>query len=347
MSGLAPAWARRLLDPAVRTVLLAGCGGGFDFVHAVTLLPELRRLGKRVIINSYSFGRPEHLGDPAPVVFERDGVIARLVTAATVPSPDYAPEVHLASFLDERLPADAPHALHACYARDFTVPLLSALYAQLVRDHAVDAVVIVDGGSDSLMAGDEEGLGDPVEDAVSVATVARLDVPVKLLLTIGLGCDRFNHVSDAASLRAIAELTAAGGFLGALGLERDGEAFRFYRDCLDHLDRRQPFKSVLAGAIVSSGEGHFGRDAVPYRLQTRVRPGELFLWPLMSVLWGFDPVVVAARSRLCAWVRDQPTVAGCYEAVARGRAALPRRPLEDVPPHVELRGPSPGLFREA
>ena len=86
-----------------------------------------------------------------------------------------------------------------------------SLYSQLVREHRVDAILVLDGGSDSLMAGDEEGLGDPVEDAVSLAAVAALDEPrlaLRALIVIGLGADRFNDVSDAASLRAIAELTA-------------------------------------------------------------------------------------------------------------------------------------------
>lgn len=337
---LAPRFLARLARPEIRTVLLAGCGGGFDFVHGMLLVPELVRLGKTVVIGSYSFGEPAAIGGDAPVVFDDDGVIARRVTAASVPDPHYGPEIHVCSFLDQRLPATAPHAIYAYYARDFTVPRLTRLYAQLVRAHAVDAVVIVDGGSDSLMRGDEEGLGDPIEDCVSVATVAALPDVERLLVTVGLGADRFNQVSDAASLRAIAELTAAGGFLGALGLAPDDDAFRFYRDCLDHIEARQEFRSVLAGAIVTAGEGHYGHAQVPARLATRVRPGELYLWPLMPMLWGFDPVRVAERSLIAGWIRAQTTVADCYAALAAGRAGLGDRlrPVEDTPPHAALRG---------
>ena len=60
---LVPTFLRRLADPALRTVLLCGCGGGFDFVHGLTLYPELRRLGKEVVIVSYSFGLPERIAD--------------------------------------------------------------------------------------------------------------------------------------------------------------------------------------------------------------------------------------------------------------------------------------------
>lgn len=338
---LAPRFLARLARPEIRTVLLAGCGGGFDFVHGMLLVPELVRLGKRLVIGSYSFGDPREIRGDAPVIFDDDGVIARRITPASIADPEYGPEVHVASFLAARLPAASAPVVYAYYARDFTVPRLTALYAQLVRMHAIDAVIVVDGGSDSLMRGDEEGLGDPIEDCVSVTTVAALPGVEKLLLTVGLGADRYNHVSDAASLRAVAELTAAGGFLGAVALAPEDESFRFYRDCLDHIEARQTFRSVLAGAIVTAGEGHHGRERVPPRLRERVRPGELFLWPLMPVLWGFDPVRVVERSLMAGWLRDEPTVRGCHAAIARGRAALGDRlrPVEDLPRHHELRGP--------
>ena len=149
-----------------------------------------------------------------------------------------------------------PHFVYAYYAHEFTVPLLTRFYRQLVDADSVDAIVLVDGGSDSIMAGDEEGLGDPIEDAVSVTTVAvgLEGLKLKVLITLGLGTDRFNHVSDAASLRAIAELTRMGGFLGSLSLEPHAPGSCFFRDCLEHIFHRQGFRSVLAGAI-SSGSG--------------------------------------------------------------------------------------------
>jgi hypothetical protein len=336
---LLPAFVRRLSDPSIRTVLLCGCGGGFDFVHGLALYPELVRLGKAVVLGSYSFGNPGKIGGDAPVVFEEAGAVVKRVTAASVPDPYYGPEVHACSFLDGRYPGASPHAAYAYYARAFTVPLLRRLYGQLVREHAVDAAVLVDGGSDSLMAGDEEGLGDPIEDAVSVAAVASLGgLRLKVLISVGLGADRYNQVSDAASLRAVAELTRAGGFLGALGLEPDGPALCFYRDCLRHVYERQGFRSVLAGSIVSAAEGWFGREEVPPLLRGRVRPGQAFLWPLMAVLWAFDVEAVARRSLTVGWIRECRTVPECYAVLSAGRQARGVRPVENLPPHEEMRG---------
>lgn len=338
-SSLLPTFLQQLAAPDIKTILVCGCGGGFDFVHSLTIYPELLRLGKKVIIGSYSFGDPNKIAS-ATTVFEEDGVVAKRVTSSCVPDAHYGPEVHVCSFLDQQYPANGAHFVYAYYARDFTVPRLTRLYRQLIETHSVDAVVLFDGGSDSLMAGDEEGLGDPIEDAVSVTTVSTLKgLKARILISVGLGTDRFNHVSDASSLRAISELTRLGGFLGAVSLEPTGDGPRLYRSCLEHIYERQGFRSVLAGTIASAVEGHFGMDELPPMLNERVTPGQLFLWPLMAMLWAFDAETVARRSFISGWIRECRTVPECYRALNSGRQQLgPRlRSVENFPRHEEMR----------
>ena len=335
-----PPFLRQLADPSVKSIMLCGCGGGFDFVHSLLLYPELKRLGKSVVIGSYSFGDPNEITGDTETIFDSGGAVAKRVTGASEPDPYYGPEVHVCSYLDAKYPASAPHSIYAYYARAFSVPLLRGLYEQLTHAHKIDAIVIVDGGSDSLMAGDEEGLGDPIEDAVSVTSVALLDPRiVKILVSIGLGTDRYNHVSDAASLRAIAELTRMGGFLGAVSLEPSNPGYRFYRDCLEHIYQWQGFRSVLSGTIASAVEGWFGRDVVPPLVQGRVRKGELFLWPLMAVLWAFDVDCVARRSFIAKWIVDCESARECTGALLAERDKLGEglRPVENFPRHEEMR----------
>jgi hypothetical protein len=335
-----PPFLQKLADPTVKTVMLCGCGGGFDFVHSLLLYPELKRLGKSVVIGSYSFGDPRAIKGDAEIIFDRGGAIAKRVTGASVPDPYYGPEVHVCSYLDAIYSDAAPHFIYAYYARAFSVPLLRQLYEQLIRSHEIDAIVIVDGGSDSLMAGDEEGLGDPIEDAVSVTAVASLDPQiVKILVSVGLGTDRYNHVSDAASLRAIAELTQLGGFLGAVSLEPLNPGYRFYRDCLEHIYLGQGFRSVLSGTIASAIEGWFGRDVVPPLIRGRVGVGELFLWPLMAILWGFDVNAVASRSLIAKWILACGSVRECTDAfhAARQKLGALLRDVENFPRHEDMR----------
>jgi len=331
-----PEFLERLSSSDVKTVLLAGCGGGFDFVHASLIWPELRRLGKEVVWHSYSFGRPERIGD-APLVWSSEGVEVRRVSSDCIPPVDYCPEVHLASYLDSQRVDDESHWLYASYARDWTVPSLTEFYTHLVREHDLDAVVLFDGGSDSLMMGDEEGLGDPIEDAVSVAAVSNLEVEIKLLVAVGLGADRFNHVSDGATLRAVAELRSLGGFLGSLSI--DSRMARQYRELLEHIYARQEFRSVLSGCIAAAARGLHGSEVVPEDMAHRVREGGVYIWPLMAMLWGFDVDSVASRSLIVDWIRDVGTVRGCYEALEAGRADLELRQVEELPSHSKYRNP--------
>lgn len=338
MSLLMPTFLQQLARDDIETVLLCGCGGGFDFVHSMVLYPELRRLGKKVVIGSYSFGLPENINGEASIIFDHDGTIAKKVTAKSIPPDHYGPEVHVCSFLDQRYPDEAPHFAYAYYARAFSVTKLHAFYSQLIDEYQIDAIVLMDGGSDSLMVGDEEGLGDPVEDAISVATVAKLNrVKLRILISIGLGSDRYNHVSDAATLRAIAELTQSGGYLGAVSLEPDNFGLQFYRDCIEHIYANQSFRSVIAGMILSAAEGYFGSETVPSLLGSRLQPGTFFVWNLMAMLWAFDVTKVAERSSIVKWIADCPTQQMCHLTIYQKRAEMITRDIENLPRHEDMR----------
>jgi hypothetical protein len=345
-----PEIIRRISDDNIRTVLIAGFGGGFDFVHGAILLPELHRLNKKIIFGSYSFGDPQDLqGQDAEIVFQSDetnlgedqGVCVKRVTGrSTARHAEYAPEIHMCSFLDSEYPKNAPHWMYAYYARAFTVPLLRRFYEHVVHTHAVDCVLLIDGGSDSLMAGDEAGLGDPLEDTVSVAAVATLTNPrirLKALLCLGLGTDRFNNVSDAASLRAISELTAEDGFLGCMSLLKDSEPMRVYKACVAHISSRQEFRSVLTGCIIAAAEGAFGAD-VPRELADnhRVKPGETYIWPLMSVVWAFHAEAVYQRSMIARWIEEEKTKEGMHKAFLREQRLVQARPVENLPRHEDF-----------
>lgn len=219
-------------------MLGAGCGGGFDFCHSGLLYPFLKSLNKTIVILSYSFGVTSSL-DGEPVYSDATTkAVAKLVTAATRGAPNYQPEVGYCAFLDAEYARDAPHSMYACYAREWPVPRLAQLYAFIAQRHAVDALLLIDGGTDSLMKGDEDGLGDPLEDACSLGAAALLaGVGTKLLVSVGFGADRFNGVSDEDSLAAVAELTRLGAFLGSHSVEPSDAGFDFYRRLLKTIYR--------------------------------------------------------------------------------------------------------------
>ena len=192
------------------------------------------------------------------------------------------------------------------------------------------------------MKGNEAGMGDPIEDAVSVGTIAFLDDPkiiFKSLICIGLGADRFNDVSDCSSLRAIAEITKLGGFNGSVSLEKESKAFRFYQKCLEHIYQRQSFRSVLSGSIVAAIQGYFGREVIPDLMGNRVQQGTLFTWPLMAILWSFDPYIIAERSLTIKWIKNCSTARECNNIYSKHREELKSikeiLEVEELPRHID------------
>eukprot|EP01126_Amoeba_proteus_P032639 TRINITY_DN3183_c0_g1_i9.p1 TRINITY_DN3183_c0_g1~~TRINITY_DN3183_c0_g1_i9.p1 ORF type:complete len:210 (+),score=35.39 TRINITY_DN3183_c0_g1_i9:581-1210(+) len=208
------------------------------------------------------------------------------------------------------------------------------------------------------MKGDEEGLGDPIEDCVSITAVSRITkLKEKILVSTGFGADRFNHVSDCSSLRAVAELTRIGGFLGSVSLEPDSPGFNFYCRCVKHLYEVFSFRSVLTGLIIASGKGYFGFsvpvDSVSVQpssldkstgsvevnlgLGTRSANSTSFVWPLMSILFAFDVEKVVSRSLISGWIGNCTDVQSCHSSLSSARKSITKRPVENIPPHEQLR----------
>jgi hypothetical protein len=192
------------------------------------------------------------------------------------------------------------------------------------------------------MKGNESGLGDPVEDAVSIGALHLIENPriiYKALISIGLGADRFNDVSDCSSLRAISEITSLGGFMGSISLEKDSESHEFYKECLEHIYRMQSFRSVLSGSILASIQGCYGNDFIPELMGNRVHPGGLFIWPLMSILWAFDVNIVARRSLIVNWIKDCRTSTDSNIIFNKKRSELYTKKrildVEELPKHTD------------
>ena len=200
---------------ASERILLAGAGGGFDVFSALPLYFALREAGKHVRLASLSFSYLGGSDAPmvAPALYEVAGDHAHALP--------YFPEAHLASWLAEA--GDGEPIF--CFDRR-GLKILEEGYRHLVDAHGFDAVALVDGGTDSLMRGDEAGLDTPAEDAMSLLAVDALDVPRKLLACLGFGVDRYHGVCHAQYLEAVAALTVRGAFLGAFALTSEMSAVR-------------------------------------------------------------------------------------------------------------------------
>ena len=304
-------------------VLVAGAGGGFDVFSGLPLYFNLRAAGKNVFLANLSFSNlpPVTAGRQlAPALVE--------VTADSEGSKYYFPEQHLCQWFRE---AGREVSVY-CFPRTGPKPIAEAY--RVLRDLlAIDTVILVDGGTDSLLRGDESDLGTPLEDMASIAAVDALDsteVPRKLLVCLGFSIDTFHGVCHAHVLEAVAELIRAGGYLGAFSLMGEMPEVQRAREAIGYVLARTPERpSIVLTSILGALDGCFG----DVHGTQRTWGSELFINPLMSLYWCFRLGPVARR---IIYLPGATQVEGYLEFQAhidRARSALgrPLKPWRDLP----------------
>lgn len=284
-----------------RSVLIAGAGGGFDVYAGLPLALALWRDGVRVHLANLSFSQLE--------LTDRESWVAENVVAVTpeaVSTDWYFPERTLARWLAEH---DLPAIVYA-FPPLGVQPLRDA-YRHLVDSLDLDAIVLVDGGTDILLRGDESNLGTPVEDITSLGAVAGLDVPVKLVTTLGFGIDAYDGVNHVQVLENIAALDRDGGYLGALSIPGAGREAVLYRDAVAHAQAATPERpSIVNGQIAAATSGTFG-DA---HFTRRTSGNALFINPLMAIYFTVDLDKLAAR---CLYLDRIENTVGRRQVVTR------------------------------
>ena len=265
-----------------RSVLLAGAGGGFDVYAALPLAVSLWDRGVTVHLANLSFSQLE--------LIDLESWAAPEVAAIrpdTHGPEDYFPERTLARWLDGR---GLPPTVYA-FPRTGVQPLRAA-YRHLVETLDIDTIVLVDGGTDILMRGDEAGLGTPVEDMTSLGAVAGLDVPTRLVTCLGFGIDAYHGVVHTQVLENLAALDRDGGYLGALSVPGASREAQLYREAVADAQAATPIRpSIVQGQIAAATRGAFG----DVQFTTRTRGSSLFVNPLMAVYFTVDLPALAAR----------------------------------------------------
>lgn len=301
-----------------QTILLAGAGGGFDIFTGLPLLFGLKSVGKTVHLANLSFSTLYS------TTGRRLGEALVEVTYKTEGGGRYFPELHLTQWLRER---GEPQPIY-CFDRTGARPVATAYKNLVTYLGGVDAVILVDGGTDSLMRGDEAGLGTPQEDIASIAAVDALDGPIKLLVCLGFGVDTFHGVCHAQFLEAVADITRQGGFLGAWSLTPDMPEAALYADAAEYVNRamfNQP--SIVSNSILSAIEGQFGN----YHRTYRTEGSTLFINALMTFYWCFQLETVAHRSLYLNEIRETENYQDLTLAIERYRATHDSKGWVDLP----------------
>jgi hypothetical protein len=314
-----PALFTRLRD--ARRVLIAGAGGGFDVYAGLPLALALRASGKEVHLANLSFA--DLHGLDLDVWVDHD--VAAIRPDTTVRG-GYFPEHTLAQWLELRGLPSTVYALN----RTGVQPLRTAYRALLSHLGDVDAIVLVDGGTDILMRGDENGLGTPEEDMASLAAVNGLpEVPHRLVACLGFGIDAYHGVNHALVLENLAALERDGAYLGAFSLPRTSREGALYLEAVAHAQASTPdHPSIVNGSIAAAVRGDFGN----VQFTERTRHSELFINPLMSLYFCVDAPGLARRNLYLDRLERTHLTRQISTLIEEFRDELPRqRPPRTIP----------------
>jgi len=268
------------LDGAQR-VLIAGAGGGFDIFSGLPIYFALRNAGKDVFLANYTFSHVH------PTQGERLTPDLYSVTYNT-DGRQYFPEKYLSQWF---------HSVRGEEVTIYTfdrcgVTAMRNGYELLCRELNIDTIILVDGGTDSLLKGNEQDLGTPLEDMTSIASVNGLNVPRKYLSVLGFGIDTYHGVCHAHVLESIANQIKDGGYLGAISLMNAMPEVELFRAATNFVFQNMPDNvSIVSSSILSALQGEFGNHHSTKRTSGSV----LFINPLMSLYWFFELSTIAKR----------------------------------------------------
>jgi hypothetical protein len=274
-----------ILEPLAKcqNLLIAGMGGGFDIFCGLPLYFELKRRGITVHLANFSFSE---------IATTQYGI--RLTETLVGVTADhnrlypYFPELHLTQWFKEKRQEDVTIW---SFQKTGALPLTEN-YRVLVKHLQLDGILLIDGGVDSLMRGDEISKGTFLEDALSLFAVNELtQVPTRLIACIALGAEQ--DITYAQVFENIATLTFKHGFLGACALLPQMESYQAFEEAVLYAQsKRLQDPSVINSSIISAVRGYYG----DYHLTEKTRGSRLWISPLMTLYWFFDLLAVVEQN---------------------------------------------------
>jgi hypothetical protein len=299
-----------------KRILLAGAGGGYDILGAVPLLVDLLASGEREVhLASLSF---TYLNGLAGTIQQRRVPNLYEVPASAASSNVYCPEAWLARWLEVAL--GRQQSIWA-FEKTGVRPLLRA-YRHLAERLDLDAIVLVDGGIDAILRGDETSIGTPSEDLASLSAVAQLDLPTRLIACVGFGAELRDGICHEQAFARIAELSRAGGYLGAAALVAGYPAAERYREAVEFVfeHQQQQRKSHVHKVVLAAMRGEFGETA-PH----------VWLSPLLSLYWFFSLHVVAKTHLFLDSLRETDSIWDVSARIEGARKELDVRRRTGIP----------------
>lgn len=304
-------------------ILIMGIGGGFDVFSGLPIYSTLEKMGMNVHLANYTHSDWSTMSEYAEIIPMAQGCAG--VTGNIRQASKNFPEAYLASWFKEIKEQDVSIWL---FKRDQSVKEYSNSLNTLIKHLEIDAILLIDGGVDSIMVGDEEGSGTMMEDTLSLAAVKYAEVPIKILSCVGFGTELEEKLSHYLALENMAKISKQGGFYGSCSIVDFMNCFQEYKDaCLHVWNQPDHRKSHIQPRVISSAEGEFA----DYHMYPMEKTIDIFVSPLSSIYWFYNAEAAIYNNAVIPVIEEKETF---YDAVQVGVPMiknLKKRLRRDIP----------------
>lgn len=290
-----------------KNVLIMGMGGGFDVFSGIPIYITLEKMGIKSHLASFTHANWAEIPTCTEIIPMAPGCVG--VTGNIENTSVNMPEMYLSSWFKDVKSQDVPVWT---FKRDQSVAEYSKSLNVLVKHLAIDTILLVDGGVDSIMVGDEEGSGTMMEDTLTLAAVKNANVKNKILACVGFGTEMEENLSHYLALENMAKIIKQGGFYGSCSLVDFMDCFKQYKEACEHTWNQPGHrKSHVQTRIIPAAEGEFG----DYHMFPMEKKGDVFISPLMSMYWFFNAEAAIFNNAVIPIIEEKETF---YEAVQVG-----------------------------
>lgn len=256
-------------------ILMSGCGGGYDIF---TGLPIYFKFNKeyKIILANFSFTKKnllekfQKISESLYFVYYQSNI--------EIEKDLYFPEYYLSKELNVGI---------YCFV-DCGLTNLIKDYEILVELHNIKSILLCDGGCDSIMKGNEEHLGTPVEDVMSMYAVHSLKsknmIDRVYLSCLGVTVDTFIEIKYIDMMKNINRLINSNALIYQEFYNKNEDNIKKYINVFSNC---QPKYSLINCCIVSALNGNFGNYHHEF-LEERFKESTFNIDILTSCIFIFD-----------------------------------------------------------
>jgi len=271
------------------------------FLASIPIFSSLKKLGKKVHLATFSSADINAIREyTEPVIL--DNIIFGVTAVVKTTAANYQ-EGQTALWIKQTFNEDVPVWM---ISKADPKPL-SESFKRMVHHLGIDAIIVVDSGINSIVTGLETDCPKSIIDStVGLFAIRDLEVPVKMLFTIGMNPEMEGQLCYFEVMRNVTRMQQQGGMFGTCSLMNYMQCYQQYKNLIGYIQNAGGSVGGLNMKIISSVDGIDMDD--PYTQ-------EIYSSPLTSQYWLFDASAAIYNNKFMEFVESAESYYNIVQAI--------------------------------